>query len=171
MVHWWRKLAGRERALKDTPSKLLAVLRVCRVCSHHCMKVSCWLLLTPWNNFSSFSSSSTFLLTRPLKELLGVDKQKHRKKSLRSCVLLTSHREWTTVFHLINTCGWRCLCYSSAHFLSCSEEVAEWPPSQPHPRSPCWSCGYLPKYCCLKPSWCRCLCSQNPKPSSTETSA
>ena len=23
------------------PSRLLAVLRVCRVCSHHCMKVSC----------------------------------------------------------------------------------------------------------------------------------
>lgn len=52
------------------PSRLLAVLRVCRVCSHHCMKVSWWLLLTPWNNFSSFSSSSTFLLARPLNELL-----------------------------------------------------------------------------------------------------
>lgn len=52
------------------PSRLLAVLRVCRVCSHHCMKVSFWLLLIPWNNFSSFSSSSTFLLARPLVELL-----------------------------------------------------------------------------------------------------
>lgn len=59
-----------ERIFKVLPSRLLAVLRVCRVCSHHCMKVSCWLLLTPWNNFSSFSSSSTFLLARPLKELL-----------------------------------------------------------------------------------------------------
>lgn len=34
------------------------------------MKVSFWLLLIPWNNFSSFSSSSTFLLARPLVELL-----------------------------------------------------------------------------------------------------
>lgn len=52
------------------PSRLLAVLRVCSVCSHHCMKVSCWLLDTPWNNLSSFSSSSAFLLARPPRELL-----------------------------------------------------------------------------------------------------
>lgn len=64
---------------------------MCRVCSHHCMKVSCGLFVTPWNNFSSFSSSSTFLLTRPLNELLfksNTGHQKlHSKDYLSSCCI------------------------------------------------------------------------------------
>lgn len=42
------------------PSKLLAVLSAWSICSHHWVNPS-WALLTPWNNFNSFSSSSTFL--------------------------------------------------------------------------------------------------------------
>ncbi len=55
--------------IRDSPSRLLAVFSVCRVCSHHCIKPS-WFLLPPWNSFSSFSSSSTFLLALPLLLLL-----------------------------------------------------------------------------------------------------
>lgn len=146
---------------KDVPSRLLAVLRVCRVCSHHCIKVSCWLLLTPWNNFSSFSSSSTFLLARPLKELLHVHMQtRDKSKSLGAvnysypsyCKSCFSSEVVTKTF-LINTWGWRCLCCSSACCLSWLEEAVEQPPSQLRPRSPCWSCGCRPRYCwSLSPS-------------------
>lgn len=78
-----------KHTFKNLPSRLLAVFRVCRVCSHHCMKVSCWLLLTPWNNFSSFSSSSTFLLARPLNELLYKNIKMQEKKKMSLCITHT----------------------------------------------------------------------------------
>lgn len=90
-VSSWRCTAFAKHVYEQvSPSRLLAVLRVCRVCSHHCMKVSCLPLLTPWNSFSSFSSSSAFLLARPLPELLC---KKYRSKTKRRCVcvLLTSY--------------------------------------------------------------------------------
>lgn len=56
------------------------------------MKVSCWLFVTPWNNFSSFSSSSTFLFTRPLNELLQKSNSRNNNYTLRmACSPATPH--------------------------------------------------------------------------------
>lgn len=125
------------------PSRLLAVLRVWRVCSHHCMKPSCWLFVTPWNNFSSFSSSSTFLLARPLNELLYKSNTRNNKRILRMTCISNNPSLQT----LRNTWGWHCLCYSSVCCPSWSGEVVGLPLLQHHPRSQCWSCVCRPKHC------------------------